>query len=61
MTRFLYTLDELLALQTNGWSCADCGRTWGDLVGPSLAVVVTEGADPACRHPKLNRAYLAAA
>jgi hypothetical protein len=58
--RYLYTLDELLALASNGYSCAECGRTWLDAAGPGFAFPVTDGIDPACKHPKLTRAMVAA-
>lgn len=56
--QYLYTLDELLAADTNGWSCHDCGRTWLDIRGPSVAVPITEGDDD-CPHTKLGRAMVA--
>lgn len=56
--KFLYTLDDLLAIRTNGWSCPECGAAWLDLDSPSMAVPVTAGADPNCRHPRLSRARL---
>lgn len=58
--RFLYSLDELLTLQTNGWSCFDCGRAWADVL-PGSAFLIAEGSDPTCKHPKLHRARLSRA
>jgi hypothetical protein len=55
--RFLYTLDELLAIDTNAWSCHECGKTYAD-VTDGLAVVVVESSDPECLHPVLNRAVV---
>lgn len=53
----LYTLDELLAMQTNGWSCAECGRIWLDAVGPSLSRPGVQG-DSDCAHPSIRRALV---
>lgn len=58
--QYLYTLDELLTIETNGYACHECGRTWLDLAGPSLAYPVTDGIDPACSHPSIGRAMVAA-
>jgi hypothetical protein len=57
--RMLWTLDELLATSTNGWSCGDCGRLWMDAApGGSLALPVFGGSGE-CRHPELMRALVA--
>lgn len=53
---YLYTLDELLTMTTNGWSCPDCGRAWVATIA-GLYAPVMEGAET-CRHPKLIRASL---
>lgn len=53
--RALYTLDELLSIRTNGWSCPNCGKAWVD-TGAGYSVPVTDGHDPECRHPELHRA-----
>lgn len=55
--KYLYTLDELLTITTNGWSCPDCGKAWLD-ASPGLAVPFVPSADQSCRHPKLNRAMI---
>lgn len=58
--RILWTLYELLALRSNGWTCRDCGRTWGDLAGPQAAVLIAAG-NPDCPHRQLHRSQLAPA
>lgn len=55
--QFLYTFDELFSITTNGWSCPACGKAWAD-TGLGYAVPVVPGADPSCRHPKMNRARI---
>lgn len=56
--KYLYMLDELLMLQSNGWSCADCGKAWITRVpGLHIPLADTPG-DPDCRHPKLLRALV---
>ncbi len=56
MVGFRYTLYELLAMDTNGWSCTNCGQGWIDTnAGVSAAVIKGVGG---CRHPKLVRAKL---
>ncbi len=57
--RTLLTLDELLAVETNGWSCHWCGRAWLDTV-PGLAVPISDPAFAGCRHPVLHRAMIQA-
>lgn len=56
--KFLFTLDDLLAMRTNGWSCPECGTAWLDLDSPSMAVPVVAGYDDNCRHPKLVRTMI---
>lgn len=53
--KILYSLDELLAIRTNGWAC-ECGRTWLD-VGQGVSALVAEG-DRDHRHRKLKRAVI---
>jgi hypothetical protein len=55
--RYLYTLDELLAITTNGWSCPACGKAWLDTV-PGVAFPYVPSADQSCRHPLLKRATI---
>lgn len=56
--KHIRTLDELLTLHTNGYSCPECGRLYLDIAGPSLAVPVYAGIDTECTHPQLIRALI---
>lgn len=54
--KVLYTIDELLAMRTNGWGC-ECGAAWLD-VAPGISHKVADG-DPDHRHRSLRRARFA--
>lgn len=52
----VYTLEDLLVRNTNGYTCNDCGQLWLDHLGsPSLAFTLTKGFDGSCRHPMQYR------
>ena len=58
--KYLYTLDELLAMASrpaNGFACHKCGRLWHTTL-PGLSVPITEPTAADCRHPELRPAYI---
>lgn len=60
VTRFLYTLDELLTMRTNGWACPRCGLALLDVIegDDRLAMPAVPSSDPSCRHPSLGRGQI---
>lgn len=51
--RQIYTMDELLSIQSNAFRCVRCNKFWLD--NQPYGFTPTKDADPNCPHPKLIR------
>ena len=51
--KVLYSLRDLLALQSNAFRCVECNKFWLD--NQPFGIQADDKADPNCRHPKLVR------